>query len=313
MSFQRLMRNSIVRAMCFMAAIFVSTTAFVKITKSDVHEKPIVVIIPSYNNQEWFKRNLGSVISQNYSNFRVIYINDCSRDDTGKCVQDYLRKSKVDCAIVNFDSKNSKDIKAAIASFGKEVNQQKRFFTLVNNVQRCGALENLVRAIYSCKNKEIIVTVDGDDWLFDTNVLKKLNEIYSTGDVWLTHGSLIHYPKWYLGWSEPIPPEVVQSNSFRQFKCPSHLRTFYAGLFKKIKMEDLLYEGKFYSMTWDMAMMFPMIEMAGERHAYISQTNYVYNIANQINDNKTNPQLQNDLDWHIRHLPPYQRLETTYE
>jgi len=32
---------------------------------------------------------------------------------------------------------------------------------------------------------------------------------------------------------------------------------------KKIAKEDLMYEGKFFEMAWDLAFMFPMLEMAG--------------------------------------------------
>jgi len=63
-------------------------------------------------------------------------------------------------------------------------------------------------------------------------------------------------------------------------------------------------------MTGDMAMLFPMIEMASERHAFIHEVNYVYNIDNNLNDNKVNPQLQRDIDAYIRSLPPYSRLDT---
>jgi hypothetical protein len=43
------------------------------------------------------------------------------------------------------------------------------------------------------------------------------------------------------------------------------------GLFKKIKKEDLLYEGEFVLMSWDIAMMFPMLEMESKGHiAFIS-------------------------------------------
>jgi hypothetical protein len=52
-----------------------------------------------------------------------------------------------------------------------------------------------------------------------------------------------------------------------------------------------------------------MIEMAGERHAFIPNIMYVYNIANPVNDNKVNPQLQRDLEARIRSMPPYERLE----
>jgi glycosyltransferase involved in cell wall biosynthesis len=41
-------------------------------------EKKIVVIIPSYNNAEFFLNNIDSVIQQKYENYRVLYIDDCS-------------------------------------------------------------------------------------------------------------------------------------------------------------------------------------------------------------------------------------------
>jgi hypothetical protein len=49
--------------------------------------------------------------------------------------------------------------------------------------------------------------------------------------------------------------------------------------------------------------------MAGERHAYIPEVTYVYNMSNPINDNKVNAQLQRGLEALIRAKPPYQRLE----
>ena len=47
-------------------------------------ERPIVVIVPSYNNYKWCNSNIDSVLNQNYNNYRVIYINDCSSDETGE-------------------------------------------------------------------------------------------------------------------------------------------------------------------------------------------------------------------------------------
>jgi hypothetical protein len=110
-------------------------------------------------------------------------------------------------------------------------------------------------------------------------------------------------------WSQPIPPNIVAANAFREHRCPSHLRTFYAWLFKEIDLKDLLYKGDFFSMTADMAMMYPMIEMAGERHLFMPTINYIYNMNNEINDNRVNAQLQRDLDSYIRKSPRYLRLE----
>jgi glycosyltransferase involved in cell wall biosynthesis len=245
-------------------------------------EKPIVVLITSFKNAKWYKRNLDSVFRQKYSNYRVIYIDDMSPDGTADLVEAHVKNAK-----------------------------QEHRFTLVRNEERRLALGNIVEGVHRCDDHEIIVSLDGDDWFKDDNdnVLAIINESYSLNNVWLTHGTLIEYPCETVGWSIPIPDEIVEKNEFRKYRCPSHLRTFYAWLFKKIDEEDLKYDGKYFQMTWDMAMMFPMIEMAGERHAFIEDIIYEYNMETSLNDNKVNAQMQQYYDMWIRAMPPYERLD----
>lgn len=246
-------------------------------------EKPIVIIIPSYNNAQWVMSNMLSVLRQDYTNYRIIYIDDCSQDHT--------------------------------APLAYAIAQQHRNtlpFILIANKTRRGALANLYDAIHSCADEEIIVTVDGDDWLANDQVLKKLNKVYSTKDVWLTHGRFLETASGWDGWCIPVPMEVVKKNAFRTYRCPSHLRTFYAKLFKSIKKEDLMYKGEFFAMTWDQAMLFPMLEMAGERHRFVNEILYVYNTTTPINDNKVNPELQRELERIIRTMPHYERLDKLF-
>lgn len=258
---------------CFLAAIFSGHTTDLK------DEKSIVVIIPSYKNIKWYQQNLTSVLTQDYSNFRVIYIDDCSPDGTADAVEKFIK---------NFKNKSK--------------------LTLVKNKHRIGALENIYNAIQDCNSEDIIVLVDGDDWLPNAQVLSQINTVYSTKDVWFTHGKLIEYPHGHTSWCIPIDIDAIKNNSYRKYRCPSHLRTFYCWLFNQIKKEDLMLQGKFFPMTWDMAIMFPLAEMAAERHYFFEEVNYVYNMANIINDNKVDPDLQNYLDAYIRNMPPYKRL-----
>jgi glycosyltransferase involved in cell wall biosynthesis len=298
---------------CFLFFLFIGVIffwSFPSRTFAEVFpEKPIVVVIPSYNNIKWLESNLNSVLMQKYSNYRVIYINDCSKDGTGEAVEKFIKSVGVDYKVINFDDNKNPDISSVVLEIDTLINQEPHFFILINNINRCGALENLYRAIQSCKNHEIIATLDGDDWFYHDEVLSQLNSIYSTRDVWFTHGTLVEHPWGHVSWCEPIPQSIIDRNAYREFKCPSHLRTFYAWLFKKIKLEDFLWNGKFFPMAWDMAIMYPMCEMAQERHLFITSVNYVYNMENSINDNKVDPQLQNYLDKLIRNKQRYNRLE----
>jgi len=271
------------------------------------NELPIAMVIPSYNNEKWVMKNLNSVLHQNYSSYRILYVNDCSCDQTSVLIQEYLKEAGIDFCVIDFEESSS--IEETTAHFAEQVNTKDHFFTLINNKKRAGAMANLYRMIHSCHDEEIVVTVDGDDWLAHNDVLSLVNETYRAGEIWFTHGTVKEYPWGHVAWSEPVPPHFIAANAYREFKCPSHLRTFYAWLFKKIKLDDFLYQGEFYPMTWDMAIMYPLGEMAGERHAFIKEPIYIYNMENAINDNKINADLQNVLDAHIRAQPRYTRIE----
>lgn len=246
-------------------------------------QKQFVIIIPSYNNSAYCEWNLRSVFNQKYDNYRVIYIDDCSKDNTfGKA-------------------------KEVIETMGQTART-----TLIRNEKNQGALANLYHAIHSCKDSEIIVTVDGDDALAHNEVLIKLNQVYANPDVWMTYGNFLNYPTYT---KKPVtckkfPKKVISNNSYRsQEWVSSHLRTFYAGLFKQVKLEHLLYEGHFLPMGWDLGFLFPMLEMSGPHAHFISDILYLYNRANPLNDHKVNFALQDACGNHVRKLRHYDRLK----
>lgn len=241
--------------------------------------KRFVIVIPSYKNEKWADKNILSALNQNYDKFRIIYTDDCSPDNTfstvEKIVESHKNKSKV---------------------------------TLIKNKDRCGALKNLYDMIHSCDDDEIILTLDGDDWLADNEVLNTLNQVYQK-DVWMTYGQYKNYPDNGIGIAKQIPKQVISSNNYRQYAwCSSHLRTFYTWLFKSINKEDLLHEGKFAPSAWDMYIMFPMLEMAGEHAQFINKILYIYNLQNPINDHKVDQKLQQRLDRTCRSKQKYKKI-----
>jgi glycosyltransferase involved in cell wall biosynthesis len=44
---------------------------------------------------ERYKRNLDSILQQNYTNYKVYYIDDYSTDKTGEFVEKYIKERKV--------------------------------------------------------------------------------------------------------------------------------------------------------------------------------------------------------------------------
>lgn len=228
-----------------------------------IPEKKIVVVITSYNNQNWYQKNLDSVFAQRYQNYRIIYIDDCSPDGTGKLVQEYI----------------------------KEIGQEFRT-TLVLNQEWQSQMANHYKAVYMCDDDEIVCQLDGDDWLFDENVLSIINQAYSHEEIWLTVGvSLLSTGERYYF----IPTnmgEIIQKNSYRNEGWHfNHLRTFYAWLFKLIKLEDVLLQSSFAKVAPapDVAMMYPMFEMAARHGRVLYDSLYVENVKNPIRQQYLKP------------------------
>lgn len=258
-------------------------TLYVYAKKTQEEETSFVIITASYNNHEWCQPNLQSIFQQDYSNWRLVYINDCSTDDTAERVQ----------SLINEYGCNDK-------------------VTFINNPQRMGHLYNHYYAIHACSDDEVIVIVDGDDWLKGPDVLSYLNTIYRQHTIWITYGQFWYWKKNHLGCSRQIPAEVLETNTIRDYPIwiTSHLRTFYAGLYKRIHLSDLLFDGKFFPMSADVATMIPMIEMAGPLHSqFISRILYIYNDANSLNFYHHHAQQQNSIHAYIRSLARYQPLE----
>jgi glycosyltransferase involved in cell wall biosynthesis len=282
-------------SLCFNKVLFsmiflFSTVQFILLDAGETaglkttNEKAIVILVPSYNNQKWYKHNLDSIFAQKYHNFRVIYIDDASIDETGILVKEYIKQKKIE-----------------------------HQFTFIQNKKQEGSLANIYKGVWLCAPNEIIANLDGDDWFAHEYVLQKLNDTYSDPNIWVTYGQFAYYPCETHGWAAEVPKEIIEINAFREYPwVTTALRTFYAGLFQKIKKQDLLYNNEFFPMAGDLAYMWPILEMAGEHSKFIPEVLYIYNVDTPINDIKKNPVLQRDLGFVIRERNKYSPIQSPY-
>ena len=241
----------------------------------------LFVLIPSYNNVRWCEENLESVFFQTYQNWSIYYVDDCSTDGTGEKVDQYVAKR-------------------GMADKCK----------IIHNSTRVGAMENQYNAIHTADPHSIIVILDGDDQLSDMYALQTVADTYADPGVWLTYGSFNCEPGGWKGGCIPLPPEILANASIRSYPnwVTSHLRTFYAALFQKIKKEDLMVKGKFFEIACDVAAFLPMIEMASPSHIrYVDRVIYFYNYSNPISDSRRR-EFQIATDRYIRSLPAYKPL-----
>lgn len=247
-----------------------------------------VLLILSYNNEKYVWDNMRWGCHQKSTKpYKVICVNDCSSDRTGELMEQYVREHKLESMV-----------------------------TIIHNTERKGMTRNTYETIHNhIEDHKVVVKYDGDDKLASDNVLMRLETEYKKPHVWLTYGQAIRIPGGEL-LSKRIPDDVFFDCSHRKYGFTSiALRTFKAGLFKKIKQEDLMHEGKYYTMSGDEAYMFPMLEMCspvddnGTIHAvFIPDVLYFYNVVNPLNDHNVNKKMQTDLARIIRSKPAYQPL-----
>jgi len=241
------------------------------------------IITPAYNVDKWIATNLMSVMGQEHQDYEVILLDDISTDKTVETAKNLVKN----------DSR----------------------FKIVTNDEKCEALKNICRGIdmLNPKDEDIIVLLDGDDWLKDRHVLSKVKDVYCQKKCLVTYGTFMTYPHGERPWNVTrYPQDTIDAAKYRedpQWRA-SHLRTFKYGLWKRINTKDLQNsQGEYYMYGWDLAIMFPILEMAGNRQEYIADSLYVYNRSNPLNCDKVNHELQLSEDREVRRKEKYERVD----
>jgi len=221
------------------------------------------IVIPSYNNEKWLEPNIASILNQTYTNYEVLYIDDCSTDET------YSQVTQIVGDLPNW-------------RIARNQTNMRRGYNL--------SPYNPLIVDFVTDDEDILLFVDGDDWLYEETTLEKVNQLYNEREYWMTYGTFICYPTGDIGnpQNTPYSEEVHLHNAYRKdLWRASHLRTFKWHLYKQIKKEDLIFTetGEFYFHAEDLATSFPCLEMCPkERIGVIPFLTYVYNISQEARD-----------------------------
>lgn len=244
-----------------------------------------VVIVALYNMGQWLEQTVNSIRTQSYGNFRCFLGDDMSTDNSPEVVAEAIRNDPR--------------------------------FQLVRHREKKFSMGNIATLIDMARpdEEDVIVLVDGDDYLAHAHVLQKLADIYKVYDCWMTHGS---YRGIQAAEKDPIckpyPAEILEKGNFRQVKWrASHLKTFKYKLWKRIRPDAFtiteeefnqarwraLWSGKIRTwLNWlkmrhtdlvdpsgryvrrcdDKAFTFPMLEMAGPKVQFIDEILYIFRI-----------------------------------
>jgi len=174
------------------------------------------------------------------------------------------------------------------------------------NVKPLKSLEKLHHfheVILQLEDSDIVVVIDGGDELAHDAVLQEVKELYIDERVWLTYGGYLKYPSFERGSCFQIDFIDLLQRKVRLYEIEKlHLKTFYAGLFKKIDIKDLQFRGSFFKEAIDSAMMLPMLEMAEEKAFFWKTPCY---LCQNVEIESTFPEMD-----YIRKLSPYSPVDT---
>lgn len=200
-----------------------------------------VIFICGSNNGAFVEKMFRSIFSQCYENVRIIYIDDASTDGSFDLAYDCISHS-------SFASKT----------------------IFIHNEQKMGWLANLLRAIQNSTPQEIIICLRDRDLLAHEWVLQSLNQYYSDPDLWMTYGQYVEFPSYCKGNARNYLQSEVRQ--FRQAPfLANHLPTFRTGLLKKIRENDLRFQGSFFPQEGELAVILPMLEMARDHFQFIPE------------------------------------------
>jgi glycosyltransferase involved in cell wall biosynthesis len=175
----------------------------------------IRVLTTYYNSPRYILKCLDSLKMQSVKDWVCYITNDCSTDGSAEYVKFLI----------------------------KDDNR----FVLINNTEKMWQTGNYYQVVHrpEINDTDICVTLDGDDWLSDGEVFKRVYSYYNNSSTLMTFGQFMIYKGGHLplemGFTrQPNPICDVRKLAWTS----SHLRTFKAGLFRKVKKHDLLEIGR---------------------------------------------------------------------
>lgn len=270
------------------------------------------VVVPLFNDAAWIADSIARLKAQSHGDFRCLLIDDLSTDATPAVVQ----------AAIEGDAR----------------------FEFMRNVEKKFSLRNVADGIahLDLADDDVVVLLDGDDRLAHDDVFSLLREVYRDDGCWITYGSYSDTE----GKRDPscvaYPAEVVRERSYRTAPWhASHLKTFRAHLWRCLDPEQLrvhpeelaaarrwaltrlrwrahrawqaihlseLHEpsGRYVRRCVDKAMMFPLLELAGDHGRFVEPVLYHHRTsgkqANPYGSSTTAPRWMNRLiRWVLAH------------
>jgi glycosyltransferase involved in cell wall biosynthesis len=214
----------------------------------------ISVIVPIYNVEKYLKRCIDSILDQEYENFEIILVDDCSTDNSAMIAQAYALNHHAKCIFI------------------------KR--------ERNGKLSAARNTGLKAATGKWITFVDSDDWV-DKNYLDEMMKVAKADNADIVASS--YYHAWENGRLEEINPfGNLYTNSSHKEKVALMRNHAVTRLYRKQLIDDT--ELKFPERIWraaEMGFTIPMISRT-DKISILKKPLYYYYQRKSSNSNNNN-------------------------
>lgn len=130
-------------------------------------KKSFVFVVYGCNGSSWCERTLRSIFEQDYESYRLVWIDDASTDSSLERVKSYILE-------------NNQDGRAIV----------------IENENRLGRDASFKRCMKTVEDREIVVLLDGIDWMASSEVLNRLNLLFQDPKTAVAVGGGLSYPSY---------------------------------------------------------------------------------------------------------------------
>jgi glycosyltransferase involved in cell wall biosynthesis len=237
-----------------------------------------IIIIPFHNTKNYLRECIDSIIAQTHENWLAVCADDHSDD-------------------------GSLDL----------VTPESRFIKIYSE-RRMTALPNIYHAILSSgieyQEEDVLCIMDGDDKFLQHDALEIVAHVYrSQPNCLLTYGQYVTSTG-KLGQCKAYTRDEFNELRNKSFRA-SHLLTFKWKLYREFLRQDPEVKsykndkGEFFTMTYDQALIFPLMEIAGYPNIVFNDKPIYWYRLHEKNDHVIDRPKQQEIEAKIRLKPKF--------
>lgn len=208
------------------------------------------VVTPAYNCEDTIQQTIMSVLAQSYDAWRMIIIDDMSTDSMVNRIENIMSWSEL----------------------GDKIQ-------IIQRTEKYGETRNTLDIVDNhVEPDEVIVRLDGGDWITELDCFAILDLIYREHDpavLWTAH-------RWAFTSHNISGPINHAISVYDQPWKSSHMKTFRASSMEGVNRSNFLDEnGNWITIACDQAVFLPMMEKSrreGRKLIFVPQVMYHYNI-----------------------------------